>query len=125
MKAATLPTNPPGKAAVTTESNTNHRRDVMTAKFVLHAIDRRRNPRVESAHDKVLGMFAALDMILTQMPEDAPDSDLEEIERIVTTLRTADQSFSQGGSSSGMQSLELARARIERLALRIRPEEPE
>lgn len=105
---------------MTSETNTSHRRDVMTAKFVLHTIGRRRNPRVENAHDKVLAMFAALDTILTEMPEDAATSDLAEIERIVTTLRTADDSFVHGNSNAGMQSLELARGRIERLAMRLR-----
>lgn len=101
----------------------NHRRDVITAKSVLRGIEKRRHARAEAAREKVLLMLASLDTILSRLPEDAPAEDLAEIERIVTTLRTADQSLSRGVLASGMQSLDLARARIERMAARLRPED--
>lgn len=105
---------------MTSDSKPSHIRDVITAKSVLRGIERRRHSRAELARSKVLEMLAELDTILSQLPEDATNSDLAEIERIVNTLRTADQSFQRNILTSGMQSLDLARARIARMAARLR-----
>ncbi len=112
------------RATLTSDSKPNHRREVITAKSVLRGIEKRRHARAETAREKVLRMLAALDTIMSRLPEDAAASDLAEIERIVNTLRTADQSLSRGVTSSGMQSLDLARARIDRLADRLRDDAP-
>ena len=51
-------------------------------------------------------MMAKLDSVLSRLPDDVADEDLREIERIVTTLRTADQSlWSEGRIAKYRQSL--------------------
>lgn len=102
----------------------NHRRDFVTARLVLRGIEKRRHPRAEAARARVLEMMTRLDTILSRLPEEAPPEDLQEIDRIVNALRTADQSLSRGIVVAGMQSLELARARIERMHRRLEEGEP-
>lgn len=83
----------------------------------------RRHTSAESARERVMAMMADLDVVLLHLPEDPPDEIITEVERVVITLRTADQCLSDGNSASGMQSLELAKARLDRLAARLVPEE--
>ena len=93
---------------------------VGAAKSVLRNIERRRHARADRARDRVMAILGNLDVILAHLPEDAPDDDLREIERIVTALRTADQDLANGRLGAGMQALDLARARVDRLAMRLR-----
>lgn len=117
---------PTGRAddALPVTTDKTHRRDVIAAKAVLRGIEKRRHARAESARERVLRMMALLDTLLTRMPEDAPETDMREIERIVNALRTADQSLSRGITGEGMQALELAGARIQRLAARFQDQGP-
>ena len=98
------------------------RRDAHTARVVLRMINGRRHTSSASASERVMEMMAHLDVVLLNLPEDPPADMISEIERIVVTLRTADQNFSDGNSASGMQSLELAKARLDRLAAKLIPE---
>ncbi|MCR9245286.1 MAG: hypothetical protein NXI31_09660 [bacterium] len=97
------------------------RRDAHTARVVLRMIDGRRHTSAASARERVMAMMADLDVVLLNLPEDPPDDLIQEVERIVVTLRTADESLSQGDSGSGMQMLGLAKSRLDRLASRMTP----
>lgn len=92
----------------------NPRRDFLHARSMLRTLERRRNQRAQ-ARERVLEMMASLDLVIAQLPEALDPGMLSEIERVVITLRTADQSIEDGQVRSGLQSLDLARARIERL----------
>lgn len=95
------------------------RRDAHTARVVLRMIKGRRHTRAATANERVMAMMADLDKVLLYLPQDPPDDVIAEIERVVMTLRTADQCLSDGNSASGMQSLELAKARLDRIAARL------
>lgn len=89
------------------------RRDTHKARVLLRMIEHR-DGETAGTRDHVLQMMAALDAVLTHLPDDPPDHVVAELERIVTTLRTADSCLSSGNKSGGLQTLELARARLER-----------
>lgn len=90
------------------------------ARATLRSIDRRRHARADRARERVATILGNLDVILMHLPEDAPADDLREIERIVNALRTADQNIGAGKLPAGMQALDLARARVDRMAMRLR-----
>lgn len=91
-------------------------RQVSEAKNVLRRIGRRVDQRSETTRQRIQRLLVSLDAILSTLPEDVPESTLKEVERIVQALHTADQSWNQGQQTSARQSLELAGARIDRLA---------
>lgn len=91
-------------------------RDAQTVRAVLRRIGARKHTSAEGARERILAMMAALDYVMAHLPEDPPDDVVTEIERVVTTLRTSDDAFGAGNARSGMQTLDLARARLERLS---------
>ena len=97
----------------------SHRRDVNTAKSLLNSIDKRRSVRSEVVRQRVLAVFALLEVLLSRLPEEPAESDMHEIERIVAALRSADANLGHGARTAGVQALELAKARTERLAARL------
>lgn len=107
-----------------TEGRSTHR-ETVSAKALLCMIEMRRHSSAESARERVMAMMAALDAIILHLPEDPPDEVLVEVERVVTTLRTADESLQSGDSRTGIQSLDLAKGRLERLRKRLMPEDEE
>lgn len=96
-------------------------RDAQSARSVLRKIGNHRHSNATSARDRVLDMMAGLDFVILHLPDDPPDDVMAEIERIVTTLRTSDEAFVSGNTRTGMQSLELARARLDRLTKQLSP----
>lgn len=90
------------------------RRDTHKARVLLRMIEHRDGEGVAGTRDHVMQMMAALDAVLARLPDDPPDHVVAELERIVTTLRTADACLQSGNAAGGMQTLELARARLER-----------
>ncbi|MCA8949011.1 MAG: hypothetical protein KDE27_05880 [Planctomycetes bacterium] len=103
-----------------TKSSTT-RRDAHTARVVLRMIKGRRHTSAASASERVMSMMADLDKVLLYLPQDPPDDIITDVERVVMTLRTADQCLTDGNTASGMQSLDLARARLDRIAARLAP----
>ena len=93
---------------------------------MLRMIQRHRHSQAASARERVLATLADLDLVILRLPEDPPDDMVAEVERIVMSLRNADETLSRGDARSGMQSLDLAAARLHRLAdrLPVLPVEP-
>ena len=86
---------------------------------MLRLIQRHRHSQAASARERVLATMADLDLVILRLPEDPPDDMIAEVERIVRSLRNADETLGRGDSRSGMLSLELAAARLRRLADRL------
>lgn len=82
-------------------------------------IQRHRHSQAASARERVLATMADLDLVILRLPDDPPDEMIAEVERIVMSLRNADETLSRGDSRAGMLSLELASARLSRLAARL------
>jgi len=99
------------------------RREAHTARVVLRMIENREHKESESARERVMAMMAALDAVLLHLPDDPPDAMVAEIERVVTTLRTADVTLSSGNISGGLMTLDLARARLDRFVQSLEPPE--
>ncbi|MCK5941998.1 MAG: hypothetical protein KAI24_08530 [Planctomycetes bacterium] len=72
-----------------------------------------------TVQDRINEMMAFLDSVILRLPEDPPDAMVEELDRVVTTLRTADGSLQGGNESATMQMLDLARARLQRFAKQV------
>lgn len=98
--------------AVTSE----HGKGFAEAKAVLRRLGPKAQRRSEAIRLRLQRMLVSLDAILTSLPEDVTQEVLGEVDRIVVTLHTADASWSQGAFASASQSIELAGARIDRLA---------
>jgi hypothetical protein len=96
------------------------RRNFLRARVVLRSFARR-SERAD-AQRRVTAMLAMLDVVIGQLPEDVDDDTLADVERVVTTLRTADASIENDQITSGLQSLDLAQARLSRLAQRFAPD---
>ena len=90
---------------------------------MLRMIQQRRHIQTASARERVLATLADLDVVMLRLPEDPPQQLVAEIERIVQSLRNADESLERADSRAGMLSLELASARLRRLAAEL-PELP-
>ena len=105
-------------------TNSNTRRDAHSAKVMLRMIDHRGKSAGLHASQRIEQMMAALDSVIMRLPEDPPDDMVQEFDRIVTTLRTADENVQAGNASSSRQSLDLAKARIERFAKLVEDYEP-
>lgn len=86
-------------------------------------IQRHRHSQAASARERVMATMADLDLVILRLPEDPPDDMVAEVERIVMSLRNADETLSRGDSRAGMLSLDLAAARLRRLADRL-PDPP-
>lgn len=74
--------------------------------------------------ERIEQMMAALDSVIMRLPADPPDHMVQEFDRVVTTLRTADENVQSGNTAGSRQSLELAKARIERFAKLVEDYEP-
>ena len=86
-------------------------------------IQRHRHTQTASAFERVGLTLSDLDLVILRLPEDPPENLVAEVERIVRSLRNADEALSRGDSRAGMQSLDLASARLRRLAAQL-PELP-
>ena len=60
--------------------------------------------------------MAALDAVILRIPEEAPKDMVDELDRIITTLRTAQQAAEDNSMQGAVATLDLAGARIERFA---------
>lgn len=96
---------------------------VVKAKAVLWRMQARKQLRTERMRERIGHMLAGLDTILSRLTEDTSEHDLAEVEKIVVALHTADCSITSGALPSALQSIDLARARIERLRDSL-PEKP-
>ena len=92
----------------------NNCRDAHTAKVVLRVIGNRSQGNRNSVRDQIVHMTLSLDEVILKLPEDPPDDMVAELERIVTALRTADQSLLAEQIPAALSSLELARQRLDR-----------
>jgi hypothetical protein len=90
---------------------------------MLRMIQRHRHSQAATARELVVTTMADLDQVLLRLPPEPDEAIINEIARIVTTLRTADQQLGAANSRGGMQALDLACARLQRLA-RSLPELP-
>lgn len=73
----------------------------------------------KTIRERIDEMMAFLDAVILRLPEDPPDNMVEELERVVTTLRTADTTLLEGNSPAALQMIDLARARLERFAKQV------
>lgn len=78
----------------------------------------------ETVRCRIMRYMAALDLVILRLPEDPPDSMVDELDRIITTLRTAEQSAMGGTKQGALGLLDLAGARIERFAKVVEEYEP-
>ncbi|MCA8973337.1 MAG: hypothetical protein KDC98_01380 [Planctomycetes bacterium] len=101
-------------------TRTTHRTTV-AAKALLCMMKTRRHDRAESAHERIAATMAALDTVIVHLPDDPTDDQVAEVDRIVTALRTADECLGNGNTHSGIQLLDLARGRVQRLAEALLP----
>ena len=85
-------------------------------------IDSRRHSGSVSTHARVMDMMEALDAVLLRLPPDPDDWMVNEVERIVITLRTADEHIVNKNSTGALQFLDLARARLGRFVDRLDPD---
>lgn len=69
--------------------------------------------------ERVTQLFLVLDSMVGQLPEDLPDGVLEEVERVVDALHDVDQNWPQCGDAPANQKLDLAAARLRRIAQRL------
>lgn len=97
------------------------RSDAHNARVMLRMIQRHRHSQAASARERVLSTMADLDLIILRLPEDPPQDLVDEVERIVSALRNADVRLADGDSRAGMLQLDLASARLRRLADRLPP----
>jgi len=95
------------------------RRDAYSARVMLRRIGARDEDFGETVQDRINEMMAFLDAVILRLPDDPPDDMVEELERVVTTLGTADQSLVDGNNTASLQMLDLARARLERFAQQV------
>lgn len=96
---------------------------VVKAKAVLWRMQARNQLRTERMREQIMSMLAGLDTILSRLTEDTSEQIMAEVEKIVLALHTGDCSITSGSLTSALQSIELARARIERLRSSL-PEKP-
>ena len=72
--------------------------------------------RLGSVGERVKRLFQTLDGMLTELPDDTPDDVLGEVERVVDTLHTVDQSWPGSGDAEAARLLDLAASRLRRIA---------
>ncbi|MFN3241183.1 MAG: hypothetical protein ACE37K_06680 [Planctomycetota bacterium] len=90
------------------------RRDAYSARVMLRRIGGRDEQFGATIRERIDEMMAFLDAVILRLPDDPPDDMVEELERVVTTLSTADASLASGNSTASLQMIDLARARLER-----------
>lgn len=74
--------------------------------------------KLGSVGERVRELFHALDALLGNLPDPTPDEVFEDVERIVDALHQIDRSWPACGDALANQRLELATARLRRLASR-------
>ena len=94
-------------------------RDAYSAKVVLRVIGKRAQGNRDSIRNQIVHMTLSLDEIIMKLPDDPPDDMVAELERIVTALRTADNSLLANEVPAALGSLDLARKRLDRFVQRI------
>lgn len=100
-------------------TNSTSRRDAYSARALLRRIGGRDERFGDSVRERINEMMSFLDAVILRLPEDPPEDMVEELDRVVTTLHTADASLVDGNNAASLQMLELARARLERFAQRV------
>ena len=88
----------------------------LSAKVVLRVLSNKDTLGKGSVRDRITPFMAALDVIILRIPEDPPASMVNELDRIITTLRTAEQAAVDNSMQSAIYALDLAGARIKRFA---------
>lgn len=78
----------------------------------------------DSVRARIMHFMAALDAIILRLPEDPPMSMVDELDRIITTLRTAQHAAIGASRQGALGLLELAGARIERFDKVVEAYEP-
>ncbi len=75
--------------------------------------------RLGQVAERASQLFSVLDSLLSVLPQDTPDDVLEEVERVVETLHNVDQSWPACGDGEAQRLLDLAAARLRRIAKRL------
>lgn len=74
--------------------------------------------KLGSVGERVRALFLSLDGLIGQLPDPTPDDVLEDVERIVDALHQVDRTWPACGDELANQRLDLATARLRRLAAR-------
>ena len=95
-------------------TNATSRRDAHSARVILRRI-RGRDAAFGARIDAVVtDMTKALGDVLQRLPPEPTQDLVDELGRVVTTLRTADSALDGGNEAGTLQLLELAQARLAR-----------
>jgi hypothetical protein len=81
---------------------------------MLRMLNNREHRFSVDARERITQIMCSLDVVILSLPQDPSPILVGDLERIVTTLRTADESAAAGKATAAMQLLELAGARMER-----------
>lgn len=75
--------------------------------------------RLGQVAERASQLFSVLDSLLSVLPPETPDDVLEEVERVVETLHTVDQSWPGCGDAEAQRLLDLAASRLRRIAQKL------
>lgn len=103
---------------------TTTKQNAVGAKVVLRMLGSKGPLNNDNVRGRIMRFMAALDAIILRIPDDPPDDMVDELDRIITTLRTAEQAAEGNNMQSAVASLDLAGARIERFAKVVEDYEP-
>lgn len=99
---------------------TNHSQTVTAVKQALRILKGMGalspSTRLGQVGERAAQLFGVLDSLLAVLPEDTSDEAMGEVERVVETLHEVDQSWPACGDAEAQRLLELAAARLRRLA---------
>ena len=96
-------------------SDINTHTNVRTARALLDELDEQKDSFDEGNDGSIPAMMAALDQLIMRMPDDPAGNLMDEFERIVNTLHTANELLDAGNTNGAAQSLAMAHSRINRL----------
>jgi len=103
---------------------TSTKQNALGAKVVLRMLGSKGPLNTDSVRARIMRFMEALDAVILRIPEDPPDHMVDELDRIITTLRTAEQAAEGNSMQSAVATLDLAGARIERFAKVVEEYEP-
>ena len=103
---------------------TSSNEEVRVVREALAAIDTHQKDLGEGGRDGINRMLAALDVVILQIPSVPTDEMVEELERIVAALHTAEEHVRDDNRTGALQALGLAQARLDRFAARFVEDAP-
>lgn len=98
-----------------TVKQTDSHNNVRAARALLDELEEQREPLGQGDEGDITAMMAALDLLMMHMPDDPAGDLMDEFERIVNTLHTANELLVSRNATGAAQSLAMANSRIKRL----------